>query len=245
MRTLAILVSAASLTFAAGTKDFKKTVPIDANGRFSLDTYKGSIHISAWDQPQAEIQAHIVEDSGFNPVPVEDVEIRVDSFGGGVRVKTDYRRHFSWMEGSLPEVHYTIHVPRGANVTVEDYKSDSDISGIQGDVDFHTYKGTARLDGLQRAANIKTYRGDIRATFAKFSGDIRVDTYRGSVDLLVPKASGFEIDAHLERHADLECDFPRTIRTSHGTRSFRSVVNGGGATLHVNSYRGSIRVRST
>ena len=245
MRTLLIFAAAASLTFGAGTKDFKKTVPIDANGRFSLDTYKGSIRISVWDQPQAEIQAHIVEDIGFHAVPVEDVDIRVDGSGSSVRVKSDYRHRFSWMEGTLPEVNYTIRLPRGVNLTVEDYKSESDISGIQGDVEFHTYKGTARLDGLQRAAYIKTYKGDIRATFVKFGGAVNIDTYRGAIDLLVPKTSGFEIDAHLDRRADLECDFPRTIRTSHGERSFRSAVNGGGPTLKVNSYRGTIRVRST
>ncbi len=245
MRTLAILVSAASLTFGAGVKDFQKTVPIDANGRFSLDTYKGSIRITAWDQPQAEIRAHIVEDFGFHAVPVEDCDIRVDSFAGTVRVKSEYRHRFSWMEGSLPEVHYTIRIPRGVHLTVEDYKSESEISGIQGEVEFNTYKGTAKLDGLERATAIKTYKGDIRATFAKFAGGLNVDTYRGSIDVLLPKSSAFDIDAHLDRRADLVCDFERTIRTSHNERQFRSAVNGGGPTLKVNSYRGSIRVRST
>src|SRR5258708_7263396 len=110
MRTIAILVSAACLGFAADSKEFKKTVPLDANGRFSLDTYKGSIHVTAWDQPQVDIQARIVEDQGWHSMPVQDVDIRVDASAGTVRVKTDYRKHWSWFEdsGNLPNVYYTI-----------------------------------------------------------------------------------------------------------------------------------------
>ena len=48
---------------AADFKEFKRTVPMEANGRFTLDTYKGSIRITAWDQPQVDIQARIVADA--------------------------------------------------------------------------------------------------------------------------------------------------------------------------------------
>ena len=245
MRTLAILVSATAL-FAADSKDFAKTVPLEPNGHFSLDTYKGSIRISAWDQPQVEIKAHIVEDPGWHTMPVDSVEIRVDTYSGNVRVKSDYRHKWSWFdEGTMPFVHYTIKVPRGASLQIEDYKSESDISGVQGELQFNSYKGTARIDGLQHGATLKTYKGDIRAQFAKFSSQTHVDTYKGTVELSIPRSSAFEIRARLERHADFDCDFARTLRTSSREREFHSTVNGGGPELKVNSYRGTIRVRST
>ncbi len=124
---------------------------MDAKGRFSLDTYKGSIHVTAWDQPTVDIQARIEADTGWNAEPVEDVDIRVDGSGGSVHVKSDYRHHLSFYEGTLPLVHYTIRVPRGASLSIKDYKSESEISGVLGDVEFETYKGTARLDGLHGA----------------------------------------------------------------------------------------------
>lgn len=244
MRTLAILVSAASLACAADSKEFRKTVPMDANGRFTLDTYKGSIHITSWDQPQADIQARIVEDPGWYTMRVEDVEIRVDGSGSNVRVKSDYRRHWGWTEGNLPFVYYTIRVPRGASLTVEDYKSESDIAGVQGDVEFHTYKGVARLAGLERGLTLKTYKGDVRATFVKFTNRTHVDTYRGTIDLSVPRSSAFEIRAQFERRVDFDCDFPRTINTTRHESEIRSAVNGGGPELRLTSYRGSIRLRA-
>lgn len=147
MRIFALVLAGAVLLAAAGVKDFSKTVPLDGKGRFTLDTYKGSIHITAWDQPQAQIQARIEEDPGWRAMPVEDVEIRVDASGGEVRVTTDYRRQF-WTDGNLPFVHYTIRVPRGAALRIKDYKSESDISGVQGELEFETYKGRARIEDI-------------------------------------------------------------------------------------------------
>src|SRR5580700_6853358 len=106
-RASLILLFAGSLACpmvgAADFKEFKKTVPLEANGRFTLDTYKGSIRVTAWDQPQVDIQARIVADSNsWFPEPVEDVEILVDHTSASVRVKTEYRRaHWSLVEGNL------------------------------------------------------------------------------------------------------------------------------------------------
>jgi len=232
---------------AADFKEFKKTVPMEANGRFTLDTYKGSIRITAWDQPQVDIQARIVADkSGWFPEPVEEVEIRVDQSASGVRVKTDYRRaSWSLVEGNLANVNYTIRVPRNASLSVKDYKSETEISEVQGAVEFDTYKGTARLTGLRGGLELETYKGDIRASFASFSARSHIETYKGTIDLTLPRASAFDMHADLERHATLDCDFPRTLHSGRRQREMHSTVNGGGPELRVTSYRGSIRLRAT
>jgi len=246
IRAAFTLFLAGSLLSAADFKEFKKTVAMDANGTFTLDTYKGSIRISAWDQPEVDIQARVVADTGsWFPEPVEDVEIRVDNSGGSVRVKTDYRRtSWSLVEGNLPSVNYTIRVPRQANLAIKDYKSETDISEVQGAVEFDTYKGTARLTGLRGSLELKTYKGDVRASFASFSAHSHLDTYKGTIDLTLPRASAFDMHAELERRASLDCDFPRTLRSDHHQREMRSTVNGGGPELRLTSYRGSIRLRA-
>lgn len=240
MRISVLAFLAAALLSAADVKDFSKTVPLDAKGHFSLDTFKGSIHITAWDRPQAEIRARIQADTGWDAVPADDVEIRADAMSSDVRVKTDYHHQ----NGTLPLVYYTIQIPRGASLRVKDYKSESDISGIQGDIEFNTYKGTARLDGIQGAFDGETYKGDIRAIFARFSGPGRVETYKGSIDMSLPRSSAFELHAELERRAEFDCDFPRTIHTSRRQSHMEGAVNGGGPSLRVESYRGKIRLRS-
>ena len=246
MRALILTLAAAAALQAGSVKDFSKTLPLDRTGRLTVDTFKGSIHIAAWDRNEVEIKARIEEDPGWHAVPVEDVEIRVDGVSSSVRVKSDYRHHYGWfnIEGSLPFVHYTIHVPREASLTVKDYKSESEIAGVQGDVEFETYKGDARLAGLRGSLDVNTYKGTINASFAAFSKHTRIDTYRGQIDLSIPRASAFDLETSLQRHADLDCDFPRTVRLAGRQSTMNGKVNGGGPVLRVKSYRGTIRLRA-
>ncbi len=242
---LMLLALGAALLSAASTKEFSRTAPLDPGGRLSIDTYKGSIHITAWDRKEVEIKARIEEDPGWMSMPVEDVEIRVDASASSIRVKSDYHSHrgmFS-IQGSLPSVHYTIHMPRQAALSVKDHRSDSDVTGVEGEIEFETYRGTARLNGLRAGLQLNTYRGDVRATFAAFTKRTQIDTYRGHVDVILPQGSGFNLDGDLARHANLDCDFPRTVRTSDRQRDWHSTVNGGGPALKVKSYRGTIRLR--
>lgn len=243
MRTALCVLAAATLLSAADVRDFHQTVPLDPTGRFSLDTFKGSIHITAWDEPQAEIQARIVADeTGWFAVPVDDVEIRVDHTPGSVHVKTDYRRN-KFIEGDLPSVEYTIRVPRKAALSIKDYKSESDIAGVEGAIEFETYKGTARLDGLRSGLRLNTYKGDVRAVFAQFAGPSRVDTFKGSVELSIPRSAAFDLDSRMDRRAGLDSDFPRTIRSTRD-REYHGSVNGGGPELRVSSFKGTIRLRA-
>jgi hypothetical protein len=238
------LLAAATLISAADVKEFHKTLPLDPTGHFSLDTYKGSIRITAWDQPQAEIHARIVADPfGWFAGSVDDVEIRVDNSPGDVRVKTDYHHH-PFIEGNMPNVEYTIHVPRRATLSVKDYKSDSDVSGVEGAVDFDTYKGAVRLNGLRGALHLTTYKGDVHATFASFTAASRIDTYKGEIDLSLPRTSAFTLSTKLERHATVDSDFAQTFRSTAHQRGYNSSVNGGGPELRVSSFKGEIRLRS-
>lgn len=242
---LFVLLGAVTLLSAADVKEFHKTVPLDATGRFTLDTYKGSIRISAWDQAQAQIDARIVaEPFGWFNVPVEDVDIRVDNSPGDVRVKTDYRRR-NLVEGNLPSVEYTVHVPRKVALTIKDYKSDSQIDGVEGAVEFETYKGTAHLSGLRGRVRMNTYKGEVRASFASFVGG-HVETYKGTVELSIPRASAFDLSAKMERRGELDSDFPQAVHSTREIRrgEYHGAVNGGGPELRVSSYRGEIRLRA-
>lgn len=246
MRIRFALLFLATLLPAADVKTFSRTVAMDGSGRFSLDTYKGSIHITAWDKAQVDVEARIEEDtSGAFSTPVSDVEIRMDGSGSFVGVRTDYLKRWSvFNEGNLPYVHYTIRMPRGAALRVKDYKSETEIAGIEGDVDFETYKGTARILGLRRGLHLNTYKGDVRAVFAAFTAPSSFDTYKGTIDVSVPRASKFDLEADLQRRATLDSAFPVTIRSSREGHRFHTGVNGGGSELRVTSYRGDIRLRA-
>ncbi len=237
-------------------KEVRRTLPLEAHGRLEISTYKGSVEVSVWDRPEAEIAA-TVEADGFDSDSesrVADTEIRIEGGGSSVRVKSDYDRiqnhHlFSWSSnnGPLPFVRYRIRMPATARLAIEDYKSDTRVSGLRADLKLHTYKGTGRIDGLDGAADVDTYKGEIALSFSRYSRASRLETYKGRFEVTLPRDSRFELDAEGGRRGEIDSDFAvashRSSRRGNESESARGSVNGGGPSLRFESTRGSLRLR--
>lgn len=259
-RTLAILpglILAAGIARAADTKEVRRIVPLDRDGRVSIETFKGSVTVTSWDRSEVSIDARI-EPDGSDPDQKEKVaqtEIRVNSSGGFVSVKSDYRevRHhhffgfFFGEDGTLPFVHYTIQMPATARLEIEDYKSDIKASNLKADLKLHTYKGTARVSGLDGAARVETYKGDVIVEFARFSNASRFETHKGKVEVRLPGDSRFDLDADSGRRGDIESDFAMTTtrRGSWGAVRLTGAANGGGPQLRLTTYKGTLKVRAS
>jgi DUF4097 and DUF4098 domain-containing protein YvlB len=255
-------VSAAALEAAgAGTppvpdaaslsREVHKTVPLSPTGRLEISTFKGSIAVSVWDRPEAEISARIEPDGDDSDMrrKVERTEVRIETKGDTVRVVSDYDHTlhlFSFFDtATLPFVRYTIRMPATARLEIEDHKSETTVAGLRSDLRIRTYKGTVRVDGLDGAADVHTHKGEIHVAFARFSKASRFETYKGSIDVRLPKDSKFELDANGGRRGEVESDFAVTSlhRGRHGGESVRGPVNGGGPELSFESHKGSFRLR--
>ena len=260
LRNTAVL--AIPLFFAAGaaqatdTKEVHKTVPLEKDGRVSVETYKGSLTVTTWDRPEVRIDARI-EPDGTESDQKEKValtEVRVSGSGGSVTIRSDYEgvkhRHLfgllGWDEGTLPFVRYNIQVPATARIEIKDHKSDIKVSNLKADLKLHTYKGTAAVVGLDGEARVETYKGDVRVEFARFSRASRFETHKGEIEVRLPKDSRFELDAGCGRRGDIQTDF---ALATHAGRSLHSrlsgAVNGGGPQLKLSTYKGTLRVRAT
>jgi hypothetical protein len=256
---LSVLILAlvfASSAFAQESREVNKSGSFGPNGRLNVDTYKGSIKILPWDKSEIEIHALIEADGSGRDSreQVEDTDIRIDLSSNSVRIKTDYdraRRHHGFLglfgENSdvLPFVHYTIKVPRTTRVVIKDYKSQTTIDDLQGDVELDTYKGEVAISRLSGALDLKTYKGEARVGFVSMMERSRVETYRGEIELSLPKGKGFDLEAKMGRHAQLNSDF-ESVRDRDNNRrrgyDVRTSVNGGGPLLRIKSDRGSIRL---
>ncbi|HEY4611731.1 MAG TPA: DUF4097 family beta strand repeat-containing protein [Bacteroidota bacterium] len=258
------LVAGTSLMFAQASRDIKKTVALDADGRVSIDTYKGSITITTWDKAEVSIEAKIEadEDNWFDrddqEDKVRDTEIRIDGSGSEVRIKSDYdrlkHRHrdfwsiFEGDVGTLPFVHYTITMPKTANLKVKDYKSESSVTDVKGDIEFNTYKGEVRITGVEGGVDLETYKGDVRIEYVSLSRSNRFETYKGEIEIVVPRGKGFELDADMGGRGDLQTDFNveeryRSRRDRDRRGQYRSDVNGGGPRFSLETYKGTYRLR--
>ncbi len=272
MRYLKTLVPVFLLSFAlvlpssAQRKKITETVDLNANGRVQVDTYKGSIDVTTWDRNEVEIEAIIEADGNQSLVAFTEVHIRQS--GNTLRIESDYKkakqegeklRNWGKNNMSLPFVHYKIRMPRTADLTIDDYKSEITIESLVADLDLETYKGEARIDGVTGDIRIDTYKGEVEATnlagsleadtykgnitaeFAELSGDSTIDTYRGDVRLRLPRDAGFDLNANLGKNGDLDTDFGLSD-VSIEKNKYRGTIGGGGPDLEVDTYRGRIQV---
>ena len=239
--TLAALLGLALVANAADSKDLHRTFPLDPRGHVTVDTYKGSIHVSTWDRSEIDVQVRIEEDDSFFPQSVNRADVRFDASGSDVRMTSEQQWNFI-LDGAAPLYHYTIRMPRTASLRIKDFKSASDISDLSADLDVNTYKGSLELRNYSGALTATTYKGEIRVEFAAFSARTRIETYKGLVDLRLPRDSRFDLSTDFNRKADMSSDFAGYQRTRSGNS--RAAVNGGGPELRLKSYKGDFRLHA-
>jgi len=254
---LLFLVSPVLMT-ARESREVKKTVPMKNDGRVFVDTYKGGITVTTWDQPQVEIVARIEPGDSFfdrDDDAVQETEIRISGEGDEVRIRTDYSRirshHSSFFglgdDGIEPSVYYSIRMPKSARLSVKDYKSKTSLSGLQSDVAIDTYKGDVEVSDLAGSLDLKTYKGDSRISFSRLARDSRFETSKGSIEISVPKKTGFVVDYRLGRKAGLHSDFDLASISSGRHRRDEihdaETVNGGGPRIVLSSEKGVFSLR--
>jgi hypothetical protein len=251
---LTLLLAAASP--AAADRTVSKTLPLAADGRVTIDTYKGSIHVTPWDRAEVAVEARIVPDDSCGSQRDRKeweaaTRVVIEPDGGGVRIKSDYGGleaswHFFTFCTSRPFVHYRVSLPRAAKLKIHDYKSDTDVKDFAGHLALETYKGSAALSGLSGGLDLKTYKGEVRAGFTRVSGEVRAETYKGDVTLTFPAGAAFELSADAGRRGKFVSDFEgtgpvRAYRRS-ATRS-SATVNGGGPRVTLSTDKGKLSIR--
>ena len=230
---------------AQDVKEIHKTLPLAADGRVTLDSYKGRVQIATWDQPSVEIHARIEPDGVTDQrAQVQATEMQIDASAGAIHIRTDFHRVASWdwcflFGGDRPLVHYTIRMPRTAKLQVRDQRSDIRVGDLRAGLDLNTYRGAAVVSSVEGPVRLETYRGRIRVGSAAITGSSRVDTYRGEIEMGIPRHRGLDLDFDIGRHARLSGDLAAS-RDREGRPNRR--LNGGGPTLHLKAYRGALRL---
>jgi len=260
-KAFAVMLVAAFCVLSAKAQEIKevrKSGSLNADGRVHIDTYKGSITITTWDKAEIDIYAKVEPDGydRYSEEKVQDTELRIDLRSSEARIKTDYdraKRHdrgfwglFGGNSGSLPFVHYTIKMPRTARLVIKDYKSNTSVSDLRSDAEVETYKGRVEIRNLDGSLVLETYKGEVWVDFTNLARRSRFDTYKGEIDITLPKGKGFDVDADIGRRADFDSDFNLKERYRSSRRrdyDIRASINGGGPVLRLTTDKGRIRLR--
>lgn len=230
------LLAAGPVSAEGPSKTVEKTLPLSASGRLSVDTYKGRVTVTGWDREEASIRAVVTPDGSCDTAAelVEKTRIRIEGGGKEVRVESDYddlpKHVFSFSSdcSSRPFVAYEIRMPRAAALDVKDYKSRISVEGVAGAVGMESYKGTMRLRGLSSRFEVETYKGDVVAEFDRVEGSVRAETYKGEIELVLPKDARIDLRDHVGRRGVLRAEVSDTE---------------GGTPVSVETHKGTIRLR--
>jgi hypothetical protein len=254
-----------SSALSQSSREIHKIMPLNSDGRLVIDTYKGSITITTHEKPEVEVNVKIESDDSDSrdaDKDVEDTEIQIEDEGNEITLHTDYEKvkhnnhhtdFWDWITDhfessySLPLVHYTIKMPRIAELKIKDYKSRTRIEDLKSDITFNTYKGEAEIDNLFGGVDLETYKGTVRVSFAKIKNDSRFETYKGNITVVVPRDNGFKLQTVFERRVDFSTDFDvDTVERDrkHHHYDYRGNINGGGPTLELKSEKGDIRLKA-
>ena len=245
IRCFVFLGIVAGVLTAADSKDIHRTLPLDGRGHVTIDTYKGSIRVSTWDRNEVDVAVRIEEDGEIFAQSLTHADVRFDASASDVRITSSNQWSF-FLDGSSPLYNYTIRMPHTASLRIKDYKSESQVSDLAAELQVETYKGSVQVRNHAGGLTANTYKGEVRAEFAAVTNPVKIDTYKGSVDLRMPRDSRFDLYTDIGRRGgDPDNDFARYVRTANSRdRVHRSQVNGGGPEVRVRTYKGEFRLRA-
>jgi len=251
---LTLIVAAASTCLGQAGREIRKTLPLGPDGTVSIDTFKGTLTITAWDSPQVDILVQIEPDgiSAYDAEKVQNTDVRIETSGGGIRIKSDYEKvkrpslGSDDSEWSLPLINYTIKMPSTARLHITDHRSTTRVDGLRSDVRINTHRGSVTVTGFQGSMDLETHRGDAKVEFASLSRDNRFETHRGDIEVVVPRGGGFNLDSSIGKGGSLDSDMDlKGLIQRQDKRSTRygGSVNGGGPLLHMAGDRAHFRLQ--
>jgi len=241
-----------TLSGAPAHKEFRRTVPLAANGRLELGSERGTARIMPWDRQEVEVVATI-DARPESPDPEESVrrtEIRFEATPDSVRIRTDFgdqMRNGGWFNDHevAPLVRYEIKVPRSLDLTVDDDRSEIHIGDLHGRLRLHTDRSTVEVASLEGSVSVEADRGSLRINRLALTdhGDFQTD--RTEVDLGINPNHGLSLDLELERVSPDVADGLLTglLRQDNRHLTYRGAIGKGGPTLRYNADRGSLTLR--
>ncbi|MGH8248290.1 MAG: DUF4097 family beta strand repeat-containing protein [Gammaproteobacteria bacterium] len=229
------------------TKNIDKRLPLNPDGRVTLDAHNGSIQIQTWDRAEIEIHARI-EAAGSSDGDIRrfnETTVEIDGSGAAVRIKSRLPQNCcSFWPGENPQIYYTLTAPRSARWTIRNHNAKTEMRDVTAPLHIETHNGEVRVMNLSGPLNLEMHNGRANIEFAAFEAGSSVGMHNGSVELTLPRHSKFDLRSSTHR-GSVDSDFPTVTRTrGRGNRDLEGSVNGGGPALRLSAHNGHFRLQA-
>jgi len=231
-------------------KTVSDTVALDPSGTVEIDTYKGSVTVTTWDRSDVGYEVQIEPSSEGDDVPFTTLDVTHSNQELELDADFPWRLQLFGVITISPggteraKFHYAVKIPESAHLEIEDYASTTQVTGTKGDVVIDTYAGTVEASTLTGGLALEMYRATAELSFSALTAPISIDTYSGPVRLTLPAEAGFNLDTDLQRADQLTASETLSLPPVTDDDNYDGPVNGGGPELSIESYSGTIELRS-
>lgn len=245
---------------------FQKTFTVSPGASLNVENYKGTIHVAAAEGNQVvvDVQKRFEGSSDSDRKWwMQNVKVDFQNDPTHVKMKVEYPSDnctfcFGYHDYTAA-VELEIRVPRQINVTLNGYKPDVRISGVEGNIAIKSYKSPMLIEATTGGIRIDTYKNTIRLQNVRIRGELQVKSYKadtevsardlgqtaeietekGDITVRVPGNAGLDVDYSGGRRASFHSDFNLAVTSGSG-EDVRGTVNGGGTKLRLRTVKGSV-----
>jgi hypothetical protein len=211
------------------------------NVHVGVDNVSGDVTVLPWSRPNIDIVAvkHAGSKESLNRVTVEIDRDQIPT--ADVEIHTHYAH--TWFGGNTGDVDYTLHVPRGASLTVRTVSGDVRASGLGRNVEIRTVSGDVTAMRTGGSLTAHSISGDIRTSMLRMGkGDTAdIDTVSGDIHLGLPSAASASVEIK-SLSGDLVDDW--NIPTAHQAVGVSATgrIGGGAGNINLHSISGDIHL---
>ena len=225
-------------------EEFHHTYPISANGRVELDNINGSVHITAWDRNEVQVDAI---KSANTPERLQEAKIEIESSSNVLSITTQYPDHNmtnDWGHNNPATVEYTLTVPRSIRLDeIKLINGSLDVKGVTGEVRASCINGKLLASDLPGELKLSTINGRLEASFTKIGHSVELSSVNGHVDAVLPSDANTRFEASTVS-GSIHNDFGLPVnRHRFVGQNLEGQLGDGAARLKLSNVNGSIEIR--
>jgi hypothetical protein len=225
--------SSADTTVIVGSDTtFTKTFALGDSAKVSIKNVNGNITVSAWDQPNAQV--NVIKRGGSD----RSAQVFFTNSGGNLSIRTAQTR-------GNQDVRFEVKLPRElGRVELSSVNGVIRLSDVMAEILVDGTNGAIELANIVGASKIHTVNGSIKAALLGASDrSMEFESTNGSIDLTVP--TGFEADLEASTvHGGINIDETFGVQVDKGIvgQKAKGEIGQGGERLKLATTNGNIRL---
>lgn len=223
--------------FAQYREEFRKELPLAANGIFSLSNVNGGVIVNAYDGATVMIQAVKEAPSADR---MAELKIHIEASGERIQVDSEYPK----VNGNGFSIKYEITIPKTVILNkIETVNGKIQITGMTSEVHFATVNGGGKVYGCSGRVEGETVNGglQVEALPGQPLKEVDLKAVNGGIQLIAPDLNDVQVKAETV-NGGITTEYPLEVRRGLGGKSLAGTLGNGSGRIHIETVNGGITI---